>query len=189
MMATAARPTQRGVGAGSVATKRLPTKATVLGLERLVKRPRRQAEVDFCARGSLNAFYLQLIEGFDGAFGLAHHGAERGEVVRADQHCRRMVHRIDIKRPLAPPGALSVEGERRRPVVDAIKVMPGPGRKPGVEVVIDPFCRHHRYQFLVHHQIGVDRFAHPYRIPITRQVDMRGLPDGMDAGVGAAGDL
>src|SRR3546814_5127756 len=79
------------------------------------------------------ARHVQPVERPHRALRLAVGGAEGGEVVMTDQRLCRRVHGLVVEVLRHPPGALRLQRQRRRPVDDAIEVMPPQGREPGVE--------------------------------------------------------
>src|SRR3546814_11644877 len=75
------------------------------------------------------------------------------------------------------------------PVDDAIEVMPPQGREPGVEALGHGHDVEHANPFAGHRKMGIEGVAQLVGRPVSRQVDMSDLSEGMDAGIGPARPL
>ena len=89
------------------------------------ERARRRGDADLVAF----ALHIQAIERLHRRFGLAFGGAERGEVVFADQALRGAMHRGGIEQARHPPGAAAVERQIGAAVDDAVEIVPRDARK------------------------------------------------------------
>src|SRR6516165_9604460 len=101
----------------------------------------------------------------------------------ADQMLRTLAHRLDIERRGDLPYPSPRERWRRAPVQNAVEINAAGGREPGIEVSRRR-CRGENAD-RGGPQVMVDRTAEHRRICDPRQVDMRGLRQGMDAGISA----
>ena len=113
-----------------------PTSFSEPTIERtwLCRNERAEASMTISSPAALTS---STIERLDGRLGLAAGGAEGGEVVPADQHGRRLRHRLGAHRLRHPPHPVAVEHRRRRPRQDAVAVVPRQRAEARVEIVGD----------------------------------------------------
>jgi hypothetical protein len=120
----------------------------------------------------------------DGGTCLALGGAERREVVRADEARKGSRHRVGIQRPVVPADLAGEDRRTHRRVHQHVGVVPRGGGEAGVKVGGDrcrPLHGHRR------RQVRVDA-AHPRRQRARRRgVEVDDLRGRVDAGVGAPG--
>jgi len=140
------------------------------------------------ARGSLDhdlvaiAGDIQPIECLDGRVRLALRGAERREVVLADQRLRGAMHRVRIERQRQPPHAVAVQRRRRAARQNPIAVVSRHGAVARIEALRRQRTVDDGYRCRT--QMKVHRLAHPERIPILGEVEVRNLPQRMDPRIG-----
>ena len=131
-----------------------------------------------------DARHIQFGQRLDRRFRLATGGAEGCEIVAADEMLRGFVHGVCIERDRQPPDPVVAERGRRTAAQDAIQVMPRGRREAGVEAFRRDCAVEHRDRLRL--EVIVQRLAQLERLPFAHEVEVRHLPQGMHAGIGAA---
>ena len=115
---------------------------------------------------------------------LALRGAERAEIVRADQRRGAVAHRGDVERPMVPADAPREDRRAHRPVDEQVRVMARDGGEARVEIGVHAARPEHGD---LRRQVRIDA-AHPGRVGTRRRgVEVHDLHRRVHAGVGAAG--
>ncbi len=103
----------------------------------------------------------------------------------AEKQLRRLVHGFGVERRPDMPGAAAIDRERRAPVDDAIAIGAAARRPAGVEIVGNALDAEHGDRRRPHMVVeGADYLERLIRPP---EIEMGGLADRVDAGIGTAG--
>ena len=149
------------------------------------ERARRGRDHDLLEQAHPHAGHVELFQRAHGRLCLALGGAERREIVVAEEPLRRPMHQLGIERPGHLPDMGAGERGGAAPVEDAVAVVPPDRRVPRVELL----CHHlgGKDGDGLRPQMRVQRVAHGVGAPILRKVEMGDLMDCVHAGIGATG--
>jgi len=130
---------------------------------------------------------VQAVEGLDRRIGLALSGPECREVMLSDENLRGLVHRIAVEPNGDMPDPIAGHGGGCRTVGDTIAVMTAGGREARMKLRINLCGGQDRDRFGL--EVEIQGVPHRVIRVSTFKIDMNGLPQRMNTGIGPPGGV